>query len=193
MRAYHSPSFRAAAASVAQDILDANVNHWGMHNGIPTGTGNVVRAGTCVARRVKAIEDCAFRIDEIMEQFGPDDDFRAAPRKVRALMYTAWKALSEASLIMANAHYDEETDVWSALSVNDRIERLAKLGRDVLRCGQLGHSAAMKEKLERLKTKLRADEQIADALGVDAFAPNFLQDLAGVRAFVMLAASATQT
>lgn len=185
MRQYRSPTFRAAAASIAQDILDANAGLWGTHEGLPGSSGNVARAGVTIARRVQSLADGACRINLLMDCFGPDEDLRAAPSEVKALVHSAWEALSEASLIMANLHYDEEGEVWLALPLNERVERLTRLGRELLRAEWLGCADEMKVEPERFRDRLSRDEEAAETMGLDPLAPSLLYDFASAIGFAM--------
>lgn len=185
MQQYSSPTFRAAAASVAQDILDANAGRWGTHEGLPDSSGNVARAGVAIARRVQNLADGAHRIDLLMDRFGPAEDLHAAPREVKALVHRAWKALSEASLIMANLHYDQETEVWLALPLAERAERLRRLGRELLRAECLGLADEMKDEHERFRDRLSRDEEVAEAMGLNPLAANLLYEFAGAIGFAM--------
>lgn len=189
MQQYRSPDFRAAAASVAQDILDANAGLWGTHEGLPESSGNVARAGVTIARRVQNLADGAHRIDLLMDHFGPDEDLRAAPREVKALVHGAWKALSEASLIMTNLHCDEETDVWFALPLAERVERLRRLGRELLRAEWLGRSDEMKVEHERFRDRLSRDEEAAESMGLNPLDPRLLYEFARAVGFAMPAIS----
>lgn len=185
MRQYKSPTFLTAAASVAQDILDANTGFWGIHKGLPGGKGNVERAGVRLAKRVKDVSDCACRIDLLMDRFNLTDGLRAAPREVRNLVRGAWQALSEASLIMADIHYDEEGELWYALPLAERVERLRTHGRALLRAEWLGQADALWEARERFLDRLSRDTEAASAIGVDRFAPDQMQDFARAIAFAM--------
>ncbi|MBB2964989.1 hypothetical protein [Methylobacterium sp. R2-1] len=185
MRQYRSPTFRAAAASVAQDVLDANAGLWGTNEGLPDGSGNVARAGVTTARRVQNLADGAYRIELLMDRFGPDEDLRAAPREVKALVHSAWKALSEASLIMSNLHYDEENEVWFALPLAERVERIRRLGRELLRAEWLGRADEMKVEHERFKDRLSRDNEAAESMGMNLLAPSLLHEFARAIGFAM--------
>ncbi|KAB1068579.1 hypothetical protein [Methylobacterium planeticum] len=191
MRQYRSPALRAAAAGVAQDILDANAGLWGTHEGLPDGAGNVARAGLRLARRVKDLSDGALRIDLLMDRFGPAEDLRGAPREVRALVHRAWQALSEASLIMANLYHDEETELWLALPLAERVERFRRLGRELLRAEWLGLADEMQEERQRFRDKLLIDAEAAEAMGLKRLAADPLYDFARAIGYAMPAVRAT--